>query len=291
MLLLGRNLKMLPMFSDELTNDYPEVTRFLTNAINKNKLANSYVFIGRDLTDISLIVSYLAKILNCEQNKKNYLKPCENCTNCRWLNNNEHPQALMVLKANPNSKKEQIKIDTIRELLNTLKITSDYFRVIFFENSSINYLPPDCCNLLLKSVEETPERTIFIFANSTKHDILPTILSRSQIVYLNKKLNSTAELIKNKSSEIPENVVLDPDLINVQTYVEKLKNTKEYLDENNVDLKDYLLNLAIKNYDKRKYLDPTGFCFFFKEITEAHLKYKSFMQPKIILEDLFISRL
>lgn len=276
------------MFSNQLKEQYPEAITFLTNAIRKNKLANSYILIGKDSDDLSCLVINLAQILNCEQNKDSYSLPCNSCINCKWLKNNEHPQALLTISPEDTTKKEQIKIDTIRELLSTLKTTSDFFRVIFFQKSNLRYLPKDACNLLLKTVEETPQRTIFIFSDSSKNDILPTILSRSQIIYLNKKYNLLKEIVINKDSDSAGFI---PD--NSSTALSSLENAKkaiDYINQNEISLKEFLNNLAITDYEKNKYSDLKSFCILYNKLNTAYLKHNSFMNLKIILEDLFYIR-
>src|SRR3989338_396694 len=116
------------MFHINLIKEYPEVTNFLTNALLKNKLANSYIFIGKDDIANLDIACNLSKILNCKENLKTLNPPCLKCINCNWLEKKEHPQALIIINPDESSKKEQIKIDSIRELLNILSITSEFFR-------------------------------------------------------------------------------------------------------------------------------------------------------------------
>lgn len=273
------------MFSKELTNSYPTVVQFLTNAITKNKLANSYVFIGKDITSIIDISTNIAKILNCTHNQNSLSTPCNNCINCKWLNKKEHPQALIIISPDATSKKEQIKIDAIRELLNTLNTTSDFYRVIFFQNASLNTFTPESCNLLLKTVEEPSEKTIFIFANSSKNDIISTILSRSQIIYLNKNLSSIAELVSNS---IPHDLVSDCFSKDLKTSLEKSKHAFRFLDENKINIKDYLLSIAGKNYDPLKISDNNKFSILYKNLSKAFHKHKAFMQTKIVIEDLFL---
>ena len=280
------------MFPKDLQSSYPEAIKFLTNAILKGKLANSYVFIGKDSNDILKITKTLAKILNCDSKGLTWQTPptpCEQCTNCKWIERNEHPQAFITVSPNPESKKEQIKIDNIRELLNLLNTTSEYFRVIYFQTSSLQSLPPDSCNLLLKTVEETPKRTIFIFANQSRNDILGTILSRSQTVYLSKTSDSIFELITTNTTDLPNDNFTECFPKGLSESLEKSKKTHELLEQNNIDLKNYLINLGVKNYDLLKYKDQKQYCFLYKNITHAYLKLKSFMQPKNVIEDLFLS--
>ncbi len=280
------------MFPNDLQTDYPEVAKFLTNAILKNRLANSYVLIGKNPNDILRISKTLAKILNCTDkglSVHTLSKPCEECLNCKWIERDEHPQAFINVKADPESKKEQIKIDNIRELLNTLNITSDYFRIVFFQASSLQFLPSDSCNLLLKTVEETPERTIFIFGNQSRNDILGTILSRSQTIYINKKSESIFDALNVNASELTSYNFTEYFPKNVTESLEKSRNAYECIQKDEVDLNDFLINLAVKNYDRLKYEDQKQFCHLHYGITNAYAKLKSFMQPKIVVEDLFLN--
>ena len=274
------------MFPNNLQTNYPEVVKFLTNAILKGQLANSYVFIGKDSDVILKFTKVLAKILNCKKNKN---IPCEQCTNCKWIERNEHPQALITVSPDPESKKEQIKIDNIRELLNTLNTTSEYFRVIYFPSSSLQFLPSDSCNLLLKTVEETPQRTVFIFANQSRNDILGTILSRSQTIYINQKCNSIQESIKSNQINLSNDDFTECFPKNLKDSLEKAKKTYELIQKNETNIKDYLMSLAVQNYDPLKYKNQKQYCLLYTNLTRAYLKTKSFMQSKIVIEDLFLS--
>lgn len=279
------------MFPNDLQTNYPEATKFLTNAILKSRLANSYVLIGKDSNDILKISKTLAKILNCtgkDISGQVLSEPCEKCLNCKWIERDEHPQAFISVKADPESKKEQIKIDNIRELLNTLNITSDYFRIVFFQASSLQFLPSDSCNLLLKTVEETPDRTIFIFGNQSRNDILGTILSRSQTIYINKKVDSTFNALNVNISEPTNYNFTEYFPNNLAESLEKSRNAYEFIQKDEVNLNNFLINLAIKNYDRLKYENQKQFCHLHYSITNAYAKLKSFMQPKIVIEDLFL---
>lgn len=282
------------MFPEELSKDYPEVVSFFSRALIKNKLANSYVFVGNNDSINLLFAKTIAKILNCSKNKDSLKYPCNQCTNCIWLEKNEHPQAFVCFKPDQKkpdqkSKKEQIKIDSVRELLAALKITSDAFRVIFFQNADLNSLPPESCNLLLKTVEETPEKILFIFANSSKHDILPTILSRSQTIYINKNHDSIKEILTDRTTDTLDSQHYEYSFKNKVESLEKAEEIKVYLEKNYVDLTDYLKSIACKYYEKTKYNHQKEYCFLYKNLTNAYSKHKAFMQPKIIIEDLFLS--
>ena len=273
------------MFSESLKQRYPLQTDFFKNAILKNKLANSYIFISRNKDDLFKFSLEIAKILNCKENTPEKKEPCNICINCKWLNNNSHPHALITIQVEKESKKEQIKIDSIRELLGSLQICSDYYKVIFFEESNLNILSAESCNLLLKKVEETPPKILFIFGSSTKNDILPTILSRSQIIYLNKQYASLFEPIT--SSHIPEDLSFPPS--NIKEALDKAKATFEHINENNLSMKDFLISQAFLLYSGGEYPDGKDFLRLYKNLNESYMKHRAFIQNKTVIEDLFIN--
>ena len=273
------------MFNNKLKNTYPEAVKFLVNAMNKNKLANSYVFIGNEKTDILKLSLNIAEILNCSNDMQT--APCGSCINCKWLSKNEHPSAFLYIKPESSSKKGQIKVETIRELLNKLQITSDFFRVIYFEEANINTLTPECCNLLLKTIEESPTNVLFIFSTSSKDDILSTILSRSQIIYLTKKKNDFSTHSHNESFQNLINTKLLTG--SLKERFEKAKEIKNNLNENNIELKEFLSELAFTYYDSMKSSEHKKYLTVFANISEAYLKDRAFMQAGVVLEDLLMA--
>ncbi|MBI3308016.1 MAG: hypothetical protein HYZ79_01415 [Candidatus Melainabacteria bacterium] len=266
------------MFPEKLKQNYPTAIKFLINAINKDKAAHSYIFIGNCMEEMRELSIEISKLFNCKEKSK----ACNKCLNCRWLNENNHPQAFITIKPDESSKKEQIKVEQIRELLTKLTNTSDFYRIIFFENANIKTLTPECCNILLKTVEESPSNTMFIFASSTKEDILPTISSRSQIIYLSKNIN---DLLTLSQTQIPDNLNIAHANDLFKTPVEII----DYFEENKLDLKTYFKEIAYKNYISMKEKDTRHYCNLYNKLSEAYLKSNAFINSKNILEDICLS--
>jgi len=266
------------MFSDYLKRDYSIPVQFLENAIKQSKLANSYILISRNQEDSYLFAVELAKILNCQKNS--FSKPCNECLNCKWIEKNEHPHAFIKVTPDEKSKKGQVKVEEVRELINELGKSTDCYRVVFFPDSDMNTLPAECCNLMLKTVEESPAKLIFIFGNKSKNNILPTILSRSQLIYLNKPTNGSILPLNTDKTNI--------DLFSSSTSesLDKANLIKETLENNEIELKEFLTTIAIEKYEDLKYSNQKDYSRLYKELTKAQGKLKAFMQPKIVIEDL-----
>ena len=116
------------------------------------------------------------------------VKPCLVCHDCRLIENNTHPDVLMLL---PNEKgsisigKDPADGGSVRWLISRLskKSVSGRYGVIIdgVENLSVGGQ-----NALLKTIEEPPENTLIIMITENKRMIPPTILSRATEIYFGR---------------------------------------------------------------------------------------------------------
>lgn len=82
------------------------------------------------------------------------------------------------------------KVENMRELLNdvlTLPISSPYKLYILDE---VHMLTNESFNTFLKTLEEPPRHVIFVLATTELNKVLPTVLSRCQVIHLKKPSNS-----------------------------------------------------------------------------------------------------
>ena len=136
------------------------------------------------------IALHLLMSLFCQKETK----PCLVCNDCRLIENNTHPDVLMLL---PNEKGNiSIGSDSedgsVRWLISRLakKSLSGRYGVIIdgIENLSVGGQ-----NALLKTIEEPPENTLIIMIAENKRMIPPTILSRATEIYFGRL--STSEIL------------------------------------------------------------------------------------------------
>lgn len=190
------------MFKKEL--DQELVYEFFEKVFQTKKLVRSYLFLGDNKEDKSIFAYQLAKILNCQNNKKvwldklgsnanqnslfaveeaSYKDACELCQNCLWLNEKTHPKTPIFVEG--TGVKNTIQIETIRKLQEDLSQSSEYFRVIVFDDASTQVLNKSSSAALLKTIEEAKPNTLFLFFADSKENVLSTIVSRCQ--YINFK--------------------------------------------------------------------------------------------------------
>ena len=118
-------------------------------------------------------------------------RACDTCPKCTWFNEGAHPDFKIISPEDADvtedapkkkaSKKTQISVEQIRNLIQTLGLTNhgtDSLRVVLIEPAEALNLAS--ANALLKILEEPPNNTLFILIASQLQRLLPTILSRCQ---------------------------------------------------------------------------------------------------------------
>ena len=157
-------------FDDVLGQDH--VIKTLRNAIEQNRLAHAYLFVGPRGTGKTSTARIFAKALNCTGGPKVDFDPNEDI--CREI---AEGQSLDVREIDGASNRG---IDHIRDLRDNVRFApvKGTFRIVYIDE--VHMLTKESFNALLKTLEEPPPHVKFIFATTEPHKILPTILSRCQ---------------------------------------------------------------------------------------------------------------
>jgi DNA polymerase III subunit gamma/tau len=157
------------VFDDVLGQDH--VIRTLKNAIQQQRLAHAYLFVGPRGTGKTSTARILAKAVNCIHGPT--ITPCGVCDSCREISQGISLDVLEIDGASNNS------VDQIRELRDNVRFAPrGKFKVYIIDE--VHMLTQQAFNALLKTLEEPPAHVIFIFATTEPHKVLPTILSRCQ---------------------------------------------------------------------------------------------------------------
>jgi DNA polymerase-3 subunit delta' len=141
---------------------------------------HAYLFTGPQGIGRRTLALRFAQALNCTQPPAPG-EFCGRCRSCRLINRMEHPD-LSIVQA------EQIggtlKVDQVRELQRTLSLTPYEARyrvalLLRFEEANSS-----AANALLKTLEEPPPQVILLVTAETSERLLPTIVSRCEVLRL-----------------------------------------------------------------------------------------------------------
>src|ERR1700730_5762818 len=151
----------------------PHVTRTLGNAVATGRVAHAYIFSGARGVGKTTTARILAKALNCVRGPA--AEPCNECDSCREISSGN---SLDVLEIDAASNRGIDQIRELREMVRYAPASSRYKIVILDE---AHQLTDEASNALLKTLEEPPERVVFILATTRAEDLVETIKSRAQL--------------------------------------------------------------------------------------------------------------
>jgi DNA polymerase-3 subunit delta' len=162
--------------------DFPTqagVVQLLQRSLERGRLAHAYLFSGHDTDELERAAATLAKVLNCAQPIRAKtgaaIDCCDKCDSCRRVDTANHPDVQWI---RAESKMRIIGIEQIRDLLQTvyLKPTFDGYKIAII--TAADRLKREGANAFLKTLEEPPQKTIFVLLTTDVSRILETILSR-----------------------------------------------------------------------------------------------------------------
>ena len=148
------------------------VTATLANAIKKDRVAHAYIFSGARGVGKTTAARILAKALNCVKGPTP--EPCGVCDSCKEI---AAGTSLDVIEIDAASNRG---IDQIRELREMVRYAPAAARSKVVILDEAHMLTGEASNALLKTLEEPPERVIFVMATTQPEDLEDTIRSRSQ---------------------------------------------------------------------------------------------------------------
>jgi len=180
------------------------VTETLKNAIQSDRMAHAYLFVGPRGIGKTSIARILAKAMNCAKGAT--ATPCDKCDSCKEIAEGRSMDVLEIDGASNNT------VDQIRDLRDTVKFlpARDRFKIYIIDE--VHMLTPQAFNALLKTLEEPPQHVKFIFATTEPQKILQTIVSRCQRFDLSR---IPVNLIVTRLSDIAkaEKVAIDQDAL------------------------------------------------------------------------------
>ncbi|MCL5033314.1 MAG: DNA polymerase III subunit gamma/tau [Thermotogae bacterium] len=167
-------LKYRPkQFEEILGQDH--VKLLLSNAVKSGKVSHSYLFSGPRGTGKTSVARILAKSVNCDHPVDGY-DPCNSCDSCVEIDTG---RTLDVIEMDAASNRG---IDEIRSIRDRVFYMPSKLKYKVYIIDEVHMLTREAFNALLKTLEEPPEKTIFILATTEIQKVPETIISRCQVL-------------------------------------------------------------------------------------------------------------
>ncbi|MEG4006020.1 DNA polymerase III subunit gamma/tau [Microcoleus sp. Pol11C1] len=150
------------------------IAQTLTSAILQERIAPAYLFTGPRGTGKTSSARIFAKSLNCISTVAPTPTPCGKCNVCQEI---ARGSTLDVIEIDAAS---NTGVDNIRDLIERAQFAPVQCRYKVYVIDEVHMLSTQAFNALLKTLEEPPDRVVFVLATTDPQRVLPTIISRCQ---------------------------------------------------------------------------------------------------------------
>jgi len=152
------------------------MVRTLSNAIESGRLPQAWMLTGVRGIGKTTTARIIAKALNCtgrDENEKT-IEPCGSCDACIAISEDRYVDVQEMDAASRTS------VDDIREIVDSVRYAPVAAKYKIYILDEVHMLSKNAFNALLKTLEEPPPHTKFIFATTEIRKVPVTVLSRCQ---------------------------------------------------------------------------------------------------------------
>jgi DNA polymerase-3 subunit gamma/tau len=153
------------------------LVRTLANALHSGRVAHAFLLTGIRGVGKTTTARIIARALNCvgkDGSGQPTPEPCGLCEPCVAIAEGRHIDVLEMDAATRTG------IDDIREIVDSVRYAPSSARTKVYIIDEVHMLSEKAFNGLLKTLEEPPPQTIFIFATTEVRKVPVTVLSRCQ---------------------------------------------------------------------------------------------------------------
>lgn len=145
---------------------------------------HAYLFCGPPGLGRRTLALRLTQALNCTEPIAPGI-PCGTCRDCRQIGAMQHPDLNVIQALDDEGRPKEggtLKVDQVREVQHALSLKpfqAKYRAALFLRFQEAN---DNAANALLKTLEEAPAHAILLLTADTPEQLLPTIVSRCEIL-------------------------------------------------------------------------------------------------------------
>jgi DNA polymerase III subunit gamma/tau len=275
-------------FEDLIGQD--SMVRILSNAFELNRVAHAFLFTGVRGVGKTTAARIVSRGLNCIKSQMPTIAPCGECESCIAAKNDRHVDIIEIDAASHTG------VDDMRELTEGVRYKPSVGRYRIYIIDEVHMLSTAAFNALLKTLEEPPEHTKFIFCTTEIRKIPVTVLSRCQKFDLRRVSNTTlAKHLKNISEK--EKVLIDEESLNliVRSSDGSVRDALSLLDQaisiSNSDIKEESVKTMLGLSDKSKVWDLFDSLMegdSLKVINNFEALLKAGSDPILLIEELMV---
>lgn len=152
------------------------MVRTLTNAIQAGRLPQAWMLTGVRGIGKTTTARLIAKALNCTGRAEGAetIEPCGTCDSCTSIAEDRHVDVQEMDAASRTG------VDDVREIVESVRYGPVSAKYKIYILDEVHMLSKNAFNALLKTLEEPPPHTKFIFATTEIRKVPVTVLSRCQ---------------------------------------------------------------------------------------------------------------
>ena len=163
--------KWRPQSFDEVSGQ-THVTTALRNAIRSDRIPHAMLLTGPRGVGKTTLARLIARCLNCEKGPTD--QPCGSCPSCSEITEGRSTDVQEIDAASRTG------VDDMREVIESIRYAAAPGKYRIFIVDEVHMLSGPAFNALLKTLEEPPPRSLFVFATTNPEKIPFTVLSRCQ---------------------------------------------------------------------------------------------------------------
>lgn len=231
---------------EEYLREYqPVIYKTFVNSFKNESLSHAYLLVGNPGTPLLEVAKFLAKSILCDDPSP---FACNSCITCLRVDDNNYPDYLVFDGEDATIKKEAVV--QIESQFEKKAFEAKGIRIYIL--NLIENMTEQAVNSLLKFLEEPGENVYAFLTTNNENNVLPTIVSRCQTLYLksidrNKIINDSIAL----GAKLDDAELLSFFINNADLLYEFINDKKEY--DSYLTTKEVLINLLdILSKDKKE---------------------------------------